>query len=420
MSRRAVRAVLCAAAAIALILAAVTPWWRSADPDDDVGRANVTLIGGEACTGAPRVTCQALSLAGRPGLRDDAFAWSSRVTFGGALVVGALALALAFAGGRPRPLLGPAAAAGAAAVAASGATTVAIASLPRLPGIPTTGAGLELTLVGAGLLVAAAAWPREAGGAGRRARRWAWAGAVVGAAMVHWITLASRSWWHAATEFGTRTRSPLGIEVCDLGRCGQSGNGAAPLGQWALLALAAAAGAAALIAALGLATRLALGAPARRWAWAAAIAAGGALATAGAALAVPVAGAHVAAGAWIELAALAASIALAVIAARTATDAAATATGASIPRGPRPVLAPLGAGAAGAPTPAPPRAPTAPPAIAAYAPALSPAPRVPGPAGATTSGLGPRPSPYCPTCRGATLWHGKRAAWWCSACKHTL
>ena len=34
--------------------------------------------------------------------------------------------------------------------------------------------------------------------------------------------------------------------------------------------------------------------------------------------------------------------------------------------------------------------------------------------------LAPRPSPYCPTCRVATLWHAKRAAWWCSTCKRTL
>ena len=75
-----------------------------------------------------------------------------------------------------------------------------------------------------------------------------------------------------------------------------------------------------------------------------------------------------------------------------------------------------------APPPPPPAAPAyvptiAPPAIPAYAPALSPPPPRPAPAPAP---MAARPSPYCPTCRVATLWHAKRGAWWCSTCKRTL
>ena len=38
----------------------------------------------------------------------------------------------------------------------------------------------------------------------------------------------------------------------------------------------------------------------------------------------------------------------------------------------------------------------------------------------TAAPLARRASPTCPTCKQATLWHGKRGAWWCSACKRAL
>ena len=91
MNRRAVGAALCAAAAFVLVLALVMPWWRVIDRDDDTGaRATFGLAGGEQCVGASTVTCKDVALDGRPGARDDLFAWAGRATLALALVAAAL------------------------------------------------------------------------------------------------------------------------------------------------------------------------------------------------------------------------------------------------------------------------------------------------------------------------------------------
>ena len=160
MNRRAVGAALCAAAAFVLVLALVMPWWRVIDRDDDTGaRATFGLAGGEQCVGASTVTCKEVALDGRPGARDDLFAWAARSTMAVALVAAALALTLAFAGGKRRPPLRAATAIAAATTAAAAAATVAIERLPASYGTPSLGAGLWLALVGGALLAAGAAWP---------------------------------------------------------------------------------------------------------------------------------------------------------------------------------------------------------------------------------------------------------------------
>lgn len=427
MNRRAVGAALCAAAAFVLVLALVMPWWRVIDGEDDTGaRATFGLTGGEQCVGAS-AACKTVALDGRPGARDDLFAWAGRATLALAVTAAALGVVLAFAGGQRRPPLRAAVAIAGATTAAAAAATVAIERLPPSYGTPSLGAGLWLALVGGALLTTGAAWPIGPGD--DRAPRWRWGLAALAAGLVvlAWVTLAQRAWWRGDLEFGGLSRSPLGFEVCDLGTCARFGNGAAALRALFLLGLvAAAAGALAAIAA-GFITRAIRGVAVRGWAIATLVAAAVTLAaTAGALAAVPSRDTHLALGAWLFIGATVALAGVAMAALRALPGAAADdaapppARWGAAPAGPRPVLAPLG-GAALAPPPtpaAPAYVPTiAPPAIPAYAPALSPPPSRPAPAPAP---MAARPSPYCPTCRVATLWHAKRGAWWCSTCKRTL
>ncbi|MBL8626907.1 MAG: hypothetical protein JNK64_36805 [Myxococcales bacterium] len=427
MNRRAVGAALCAAAAFVLVLALAMPWWRVIDRDDDTGaRATFGLAGGEQCVGASTVTCKEVALDGRPGARDDLFAWAARSTLALAVVAAALAVTLAFAGGKRRPPLRAAVAIAAGTTAAAAAATVAIERLPASYGTPSLGAGLWLALLGCALLTAGAAWPIGPGDARAPLRRWGLAAAAAVLVLVAWVTLAQRGWWHGDVEFGERSRSPLGFEVCDLGTCARFGNGAAALRSLFLLGLVAATAAATAAIAAGLVVRAISGVAVRGWATATLAAAGTTLAAAVAALAaVPSRDTHLGLGAWLFVGAIAALAGVAIAALRAlpgaaaADDATAPARWGAAPAGPKPVLAPLGGAALASPAP-PPAAPTAPPAIAAYAPALSPAPPSLHRPAVAPAPLAPRPSPYCPTCRVATLWHAKRAAWWCSTCKRTL
>ncbi|MBK9037113.1 MAG: hypothetical protein IPL61_38695 [Myxococcales bacterium] len=426
MNRRAAGAALCAVAAIVLVVAAVVPWWRVADRDDATGaRANVTLLGGEQCVGAQAVSCKSIALDGRPGARDDLFAWAGRTTLVLTLAAAGLAITLAFAGGRPRRALRATCATVALGTAASAATVVSIERLPTLYGTPALGGGLWLALVGAALLAAGAAWPLAEPDRRAPLRRWGLGAAVAALVLVAWATLALRGWWHGDAEFGQRSRSALGFEVCDLGTCARFGNGAAAVRSFLLLALVAACAAALLAAAAGLIARVVRGTAPHGWGITTAIAAGATLATTAAALAlVPSRGTHLGVGAWVFLGATVGLGGVAIVAMRWMQVPEPSDDGpppplrfGAVPSGPKPVLAPLGAGAVTAP---PPPGPTpSPPAIAAYAPALSPAPPHRPPT-APPPPLAPRPSPPCPTCRQATLWHGKREAWWCSTCKRAL
>jgi hypothetical protein len=169
--------------------------------------------------------------------------------------------------------------------------------------------------------------------------------------------------------------------------------------------------AAMLAVSAGLAVRALRGVAPRGWAIASAVVGGLAVIAGATTLAiVPRHGATIAPGAWGFLVAGGGQVALAIVSMRflrwidpvDATDE----PGPRVvpfglaPSGPKPVLAALGAATVTAP---PANAPTP---IAPPAPAASPIAR--------------RPAPLCPTCRSATLWHGKRAAWWCTTCKHAL
>ena len=443
MNRRAAGAALCAAAAIALLLAAVLPWWRVVDHDGGVGaRAHFTLLGGEQCVAEGKTACVSLSMAGKPGARDDLFAWGGRATLALALVTAGLALAMAFLGGRPRRALRATVATFALATAAASALVVSIERIPMAFGIPTLASGLWLALLGAALAAAGAAWPVAVGDARNAGKRYGLAGAIVGLVIVAWATLALRVWWTGDAEFGTRSRSPLGYELCDLGTCARYGNGAASVRSYLALALVSATAAVMLAAALGAAVRIARGTAPGGWGLTSLIATGAALVSMIIALVVVPGGeSHLAIG--VPLYGVAAlGLGVAVVLGRRwirAVDAgdelAPTARFGQVPSGPRPVLAPLGVTSPG-PAPqswapaavttspyAPPFAAPAPPAIPAYAPALSPAPPRPvlQPLRPPTAPMmAPRPSPYCPTCRQPTLWHSKRGAWYCSACKRTV
>ena len=101
-----------------------------------------------------------------------------------------------------------------------------------------------------------------------------------------------------------------------------------------------------------------------------------------------------------------------------------------------PTMPPAAAPPGGTPWPSPAvaRWPSAPPAPAhgaappwAGAPRDQFAPPRPGASGPPGRGqvaaappLARRASPLCPGCKQSTLWHSKRSAWWCSACKRVL
>ena len=430
MNRRAAGAALCAAAAIALLLAAVLPWWRVVDHDGGIGaRAHFTLLGGEQCVSEGKVACVSLSMAGKPGARDDLFAWGGRATLALAIATAGLAVTMAFLGGRPRRPLRAAVAAFALATAAAGALVVSIERIPMAFGIPSLASGLWLALLGAALAAAGAAWPVAPGDLRSPGKRYGLVGAIVALVVVAWATLALRVWWRGEAEFGTLARSALGYEVCDLGVCARYGNGAAKLRSYLALALVSASAAVMLVAAIGAAVRIVRGTAPGGWGLTSLIATGVALGAMILALVVVPGGeSHLAIG--VPLYAVAAlGLGVVMVLARRwirAVDAgdelAPTARFGAIPNGPRPVLAPLGAPTAAAVAP-PTAAAPAPPAIAAYAPALSPAPPRPmtQPLRPPTAPvMAPRPSPYCPTCRQPTLWHSKRNAWYCSACKRTV
>lgn len=378
MNRRAAGAALCVAAAIVLVLAMALPWWKIRDRHDETGsRANLTLLGGDHCVDDSARNCRAVELTGAPGLRDDLFAWSGRLTLLLLVATAALAVIAAIA---PRGRIAAAGGVVAAVTAAAAAGTVAIERLPEIYGSPELGLGLWLTLLGTGLVALATAAPADLTPQAPGPRRLGVSAAIALLILAAWLTLATRSWWHQELEFASRSRSALGFEFCESDVCETYGNGRASVRSLLLLGSIAAVAGGLWVAAIGLLARTSRGAAPRWWAHATADLGG--------------------------LAAVLTVIAIAVRNQRWARIATTTR--------PRPAL-----GGDALPAPPPPApAPPAPPIIPAYAPALAPAPSPPRPAPAPA--LAPRPSPLCPQCRGATLWHGKRAVWWCSACKRAL
>lgn len=421
MSRRAVGAATSAVAAFVFVLAMVLPWWKVTPVGGEGVRAHVTLVGGEVCGDESGRHCVDVSLTGRPGLRDDAFAWTGRLAF--ALLLAGVAAALVHAA-RPGPRSRLALAIVATGVAATGAAAVAIESLPRGLTPSQLGIGLWLALMATAMAAVAAA-DQEPGPRGSPGWRMGLAAAGAILVFVAWLTLATRSWWHQGFEFFTRSRSALGVEWCDGGRCTMRGDDGGPARGLVLLGLTAALAGALWVTTIGMVSRIARGRGAGAWGATTAIVA--ALVTAVATIAlvsVPSRAATIGPGAYLFVAA---TIGLAVVsglahrqfagigpiveASRDPVVAATPAVPGAVAPGARPILPSLGPQAV--PVPAPPPPPPPPPMMAAYLPPLS----APPPAAAP---LGPRPSPICPQCRGATLWHGKRAAWWCSTCKRAL
>lgn len=470
MTARGASALLCAAAAVALLVAGFMPWFTAGDGGDDRRparrdytysdvdelysesggfgqvRANLGLVSGETCVG---LTCKPARYTGAPGLRDDIFAWLGRATLGAVLSGVALLCAVALAARtQRRPILRDWAATVVALAAGLGGAFVASQTLD---GPLERGLGLGAMIVGAALTGMGAAWPWGRGEAAP-ARRLGLALAVTGLTTLAWITLAQHAWWRSDRSLDLLRVSPLGVEMCDGGDCRMAG----ALGHTATLRLfatvTALATAALLVPAFGAAARVARGIAPGAWAWTTTAVAWLGLG-AGLATWASYPSSEVMTAAWgLPVFALAmggaGAVALAAAVLVRAADqelapgpVLATAPVGAVAPGARPVLVPLGgqvsaplyAGPAPQPSPspsldpaprpqpdpqlAPPPSPYAPPA-----PAPQPSPLRPAldPPTAAAAALGRRTAPLCPTCRVSTLWHGKRAAWWCSTCKQTL
>jgi hypothetical protein len=435
MNRRAAGAVLCAAAAIALLLSAVMPWWRvtslgdrDVDGRTELGaRANLGLLSGEMCFPDAHEPCHRVAYSGRAGLRDDLFAWAGRATLALIMVAAVLAVVLAFLGGGARAGLRAACTTLAIGGAASGACVVVISNLPPMHGAQTLGGGWWFALFGSALLAAGAAWPIGAAEVHGPGRRWGLASGIVAALTLAWLSLAMRAWWIDRTDFGSRSRSPLGGRSCIVGICATTSNGYSGVRSLVVLAMITALAAAGVVLGSATAIRTVRGAAPGRWSIATAAVAIAAIALAGVALfTVPNPRAHVSYGAGLFIAGMLA-VAITSLVARQQVRSLApdgdpddprprVVPFGTAPRGPKPILPPLGNPPPGpAPITSAWPVPSAPPAIIAYAPALSPAPLSP-----MTRAIGAQPSPVCPQCRAATLWHGKHKTWWCSQCKRSL
>jgi hypothetical protein len=249
--------------------------------------------------------------------------------------------------------------------------------------------------------------------------------------------------------------SPLGVEICDNGECRLAGALGATSRLRVLACLTSLFAAALIAPAFGTAARVARGIAPGAWAWAAAVLAGCALG-AGVATWASYPPSDIMTVGWglpvfaIAMAGTGAAAVTSVMLFGARDDEtegggvrpAAAMTGGIAP-GARPVLVALGPAVTTpaaastdkaspspyAPKPAPAPQPAAETTPSPYAPKPAPAPQPaatepaqpPRSAGPTAAALlAKKTSPTCPTCRVATLWHGKRGAWWCSTCKQTV
>lgn len=390
MSRRALRAGLCALAAVAFLLAAFLPWFESrrggGDDDPESPRASYQLQGGEACA---RGRCRDVGYTGAPGTRDDVVAGLGWTTLADALTAVTLLLAVAAARRRHRPLRAWAATS-AASAAGLGALFVACETISRRDDIER-GWGLAAITVGAVIAGVALALPAAEGPPDRRAwRRYGPALAIAGGAMLAWLTLTDHGWWRGVGAFRAIAASPLGREVCDGNDCQSDALALGGSGFLLLARLTAALIAALLVPALGAAARAAAARAPGAWGVAAMVLALAALATGtGAAVLHPSGGPDgVAWGLPACGAALAAVTLGALVARRWVTSVEDVAVVAAPPRPSTPLSRALGPrpapGAAGAPALAP-RPPGAPrpvlPALGAAAAAAPASAGPPSPAG---------------------------------------
>ncbi len=452
MSRRGIRAGLCALAAVAFFVAAFLPWFESARgaPRDtwseSSARAVYQLHGGERCE---RGRCRDVAYSGRPGVADDLFAALGWTTLAGCLATASLALVTAGSRRSRRRHGGWAATAAAITVAAA---AMFIASQTLSEGANLVRAwGLTFTVIGAITLGIGVGLPDTGGVPMAPARAWGAALALAAGALVAWASLVDHGWWRATATFDQVTGSPLGLEVCDGPACRIANRPQDGAGYRLLAWLTVGAAAATLVPATIAAVRTAMARAAGTAGLAAAlVATGAAVVGAGCALGYPgqrlvsvdwgVPGfalgmAAVIVGAlasrrWCTVTDVDATPAPAPSIAPTRPAAVAPArpplapTGVSPLPGARPPLAPRWASPPPGPRPPlPPLATSAP--LATTAPA---GPRRPTMTATTTApaaagpgrDLGRRAPPRCPGCGQSTLWHGKRTAWWCSACKRVL
>jgi hypothetical protein len=454
MMPRNLGALFCGMAAVALLVAGFMPWfathtgehddddysYRRVDEDADGNpilqqnmRANFGLVSGELCV---RRECKSAKYTGAPGLADDAFAWLGRATLGAALSGVALLIATALAArSQRRPILRGWTVTVVGAAAGLGAAFAAIQSLDNITGNLERGMGLGAVVIGAALAGLGAAMPWGPTGARRPAERYGLAAGIAVLASLAWLTLILHAWWKSGRTLDVLAVSPLGVEICEDGECRLSSS-LSPTSTVRLLACLTSLCAAAVMApAFGTASRLARGVAPGAWGWSAAVLAWLALGLGVATWAAFPANDSMVVG-WglpifaVAMAGTGAASVVGVMLMRTRDDdspvaepAAPLPPGAVAP-GAKPVLAALGA-----PVAMTSRAPNEPAFVREMPPAAAPAPAAPlpqakalaPPTGPTAAALlAKKTSPMCPTCRVATLWHGKRGAWWCSTCKQTV
>lgn len=426
-------------------------------------KGNFGLVSGELCLG---LQCTSARYTGAKGLADDVFAWLGRATLAAVLSGVALLIATALAARQQRrPILRGWAVSIVGAAAGLGAAFASIQNLGGT-GYIERGMGLSAVIVGAALAGLGTAVPWGPPSPANVPRRAVLTSAIVVLALIAWFTLLQHAWWRSGRTLDVMQVSPLGVEVCDGGDCRLASSLGATTLLRALACLTSLCTAALIAPAFGAASRIARGVSPGAWGWAAAAIAwlgfglglatwasypAGDIMTVGWGLplfAVAMAGAG---GAAIvgTLLFKTADAPEAVVIAPAASPAAQASAG--IAPGAKPVLAALG-GAAPAPTvvvPLPANVPTVempvptsalptltipvpraadPAFVTAPMPVPAPLPQAkarPAAAGASKSAnaaalLAKRTSPMCPNCRIATLWHGKRAAWWCSTCKQTV
>ncbi|HUQ02812.1 MAG TPA: hypothetical protein VM261_09975 [Kofleriaceae bacterium] len=285
-------AVLCAIAAVALLVAGFTPWFSTgkeidyrmayerqqadldsfeedrARADEADVRANFGLVTGEVCID---LQCKSAKYTGSPGLADDAFAWLGRGALGAAMASVALLIAVALAARTHRRAHLRGWAATVAAVAAGlGAAFAASWAFNENVGYVSRGMGLTAAMAGAAFAGLGVGWPAARGNVGV-AKRFGIAAVIAVLAVLAWVTMVEHAWWRSGRALGEIQVSPLGVEVCEAGTCKLATTLGVTGSLRALAALTALASAVLLVPAFATAGRVARGVRPGAWGWAAMI-----------------------------------------------------------------------------------------------------------------------------------------------------
>ena len=286
----ALGAVMCAIAAVALLVGGFTPWFSAGDgedpyarrrraldevraydrpgADEDDVRANYGLVSGEVCID---LQCKSSKYTGARGLADDAFAWLGRATMGAVVAGVVLLLAVALAARtHRRAILRGWAAVVAAAAAGLGAAFAASWTFETPAGYVERGMGLAVVIAGAAFAGAGAALPWSQGQVSA-ARRFALAAAIAVLAPLAWITLVQHAWWRSGGSLNLMHVSPLGVQVCDGAECKISTALGVTTSLRSLATLTSLAAAALIVPAFGAAARIVRGVRPGAWAWTAVV-----------------------------------------------------------------------------------------------------------------------------------------------------